>query len=65
MHSQNQSTTNITLTIIAVTCCPPMCVITARAELCKVLFLALSVTFCLCMKYLENRKTDLRQIRRV
>jgi len=29
--------------------------VTARSELCKVLFLALSVTFCLCMKYLGKR----------
>jgi len=36
-------------------------VITARSELHKVLFLALSVTF-LCMKYLRKRWTDLRQI---
>jgi len=36
--------------------------ITARSELRKVLFLALSVAFCLCMKYLGNRWTDLRQI---
>jgi len=33
---------------------------TARSELRKVLFLALSVT--LCMKYLGNHWTDLRQI---
>ena len=38
-------------------------VFTARSELRKVLFLALSVTlFCLCMKYLGNRWTGLRQI---
>ena len=30
-------------------------VITARSQLRKVLFLALSVTFYLCMKYLGNR----------
>jgi len=30
-------------------------VITTRSELRKVLFLVLSVTFCLCMKYLGNR----------
>jgi len=28
------------------------------------MFLALYVTFCLCMKYLGNRRTDLRQIHR-
>jgi len=31
-------------------------IFTARSELRKVLFLALSVTFCLCMKYLGNRE---------
>jgi len=36
-------------------------IITACSELHKVLFLALSVTF-LCMKYLRNCWTDLRQI---
>jgi len=37
--------------------------ITACSELRKVLFLAPSVCgFCLCMKYLGNRWTDLRQI---
>jgi len=48
-----------------------MCVyviITARCELRKVVFLAPScslwVFFCLCMKYLGNRWTDLRQIHR-
>ena len=35
--------------------------IIARSELHKVLFWR-SVTFCLCMKYLGNRWTDLRQI---
>jgi len=39
-------------------------VFTARSELRKVLFLALSVTFYLCLRYPENRKTDLRQIYR-
>jgi len=34
---------------------PTANVITARSELRKVLFLALSVTFCLYMKYLGNR----------
>ena len=38
-------------------------VVTARSELRKVLFLAPSVCVCLCMKYPENRWTDLRQIR--
>jgi len=36
--------------------------ITACSKLHKVQFLAMSVTFCLCMKYLRNRLTDLRQI---
>jgi len=36
--------------------------IAARSELRQVLFLALCVTFCLCMKYLGNRWTDLHQI---
>jgi len=39
-------------------------VFTARSELRKVLFLALSVTFYLCLKYPGNHKTDLRQIYR-
>jgi len=40
-------------------------VVTARSELRKVLFLALSVTlFCLYIKYLGNLWTDLRQIHR-
>ena len=39
-------------------------VITARSELRKVLFLALSVAFYFCMKHLWNRWTDLRQIHR-
>jgi len=43
-------------------------IFTARSELRKVLFLALSVIFvclvCLWIKYLENRWTDLRQIHR-
>ena len=37
-------------------------VVTARSELRKVLLLALSVAFCLCMKCLWNCLTDLRQI---
>jgi len=37
---------------------------TARSKLRKVLFLALSVTFCLGIKYLGNRWTDLCQIHR-
>jgi len=40
-------------------------VFTARSELRKVLFLAPSVTFCLCMKYLGNRWKDLRQIQSI
>jgi len=39
------------------------CICTTRSELRKVLFLAPPVfVFCLCMKYLGNRWTDLRQI---
>jgi len=39
-------------------------VITTRSKLRKVLFLALSMAFYLCMKHLWNRWTDLRQIHR-
>ena len=37
-------------------------IIAALSELRKGLFLAPSVCFCLCMKYLGNRWTDLRRI---
>ena len=42
------------------------CMVTACSKLRKVLLLALSVTFsfvfCLCMKYVRNRWTDLHQV---
>jgi len=39
-------------------------IVIARSELRDVLFLALSVTFCPCAKYVGSRWPDLRQIHR-